>query len=400
MKAAVWVAGAFLALAPAALVGQTLEVGAETSVGGRFFPESPLFAGQKGARLSPSLTFAPELEIESDNGRWLLVGEGFFRLDAHDGRRSHVDVRELGVSYFGDRVTAFIGAGQVFWGVTEVRHLVDIVNQVDAVEDLDGEDKLGQPMVSLTLESDWAVVDLYLLPYFRERTFPDADARLRGPLPMQSDAVFAADQGRWNADVAARAFQTYGALDLGISFFRGTSREPRFGVAPVAGGAAELAPAYDVIDQVGLDAQWTGARTLLKLEAMTRGGHEERLYAFTGGLEHTLYQVFGSDGDVGIVGEVMFDSRGDGAPPTLFEHDVFLGARWAWNDVADTSVLGGPMVDLSTGETLVLLEVERRVGSDWSLSTDARLFPHTDAGSVMDGVRRDGFVSIALTRYF
>lgn len=404
-NAAARVAGALVALAPALVAGpaeapgQTVDVGADVSVESRFFPERPLFADQKAARVSPSLAVAPGIEVEIGDGRWLVVGEGFARLDAHDANRSHVDVRELGLSYLGDRFTAFAGVGQVFWGVTEVRHLVDIVNQVDAVEDLDGEDKLGQPMVSLTLESDWGVLDAYLLPYFRERTFAGSDARLRGPLPVRDDARFTSGQGHWSADVALRGFRTFGPLDLGMSFFRGTSREARFDLSRMA-GEVRLTPEYDRIDQVGIDAQWTGASTLLKLESMTRGGHGERIYAVTGGVEHTLYQVLGTDGDLGIVAEAMYDSRGQGAPSTLFDHDAFLGGRWAWNDIADTSVLGGPMVDLSTGETLFLLEVERRIASDWSLASDVRLFLHTDAGSLMDGVRRDGFVAVALTRYF
>ena len=140
--------------------------------------------------------------------------------------------------------------------------------------------------------------------------------------------------------------------------------------------------------------------TLLKLEAMTRGGHGERIYALTSGIEHTLYQVFGTDGDLGIVAEAMFDSRGRDAPITLFEHDAFLGGRWAWNDVMDTSVLAGPMVDLSSGETLLLLELQRRVGDRWSVSADGRFFAHTADGSLMDGVRRDGFLSVTVRRYF
>jgi len=400
MRTVTRVAGTVLGLVPAAVAGQSIEVGGRISSEIRLFPEAPLFAAQEGAWVSPSVAFAPELEIESENRRWRLVGEGFFRLDAHDDNRSHIDVRELGVSYLGDRFTAFAGAGQVFWGVTELRHLVDVVNQVDLVEDLDGEDKLGQPMASLTLERDWGVLDIYLLPYFRERTFPGRDARLRGPLPVRRQAANAAGQGRWNADFAVRAFRSVGNLDLGVSFFRGTSREPRFGAVPTTLGGLELVPEYDRIDQVGVDAQWTGASTLFKLEAMSRGGHPERIHAITGGIEHTLYQVFGTDGDLGIVAEVVLDSRGDAAPPTLFDHDAFLGGRWALNDAADTDVLGGSMVDLSTGETLVLLEAERRVGFDWSIRADARLFLHTAAASLMDGVRQDGFISISMTRYF
>jgi hypothetical protein len=400
MRAAALLLGVALALTPGWGSGQVVEARAELGASVRGFPETPLFGDQTSSRLSPSFVFVPELLVESDDGRWRLLAEGFVRMDAHDSNRSHMDVRELGVTYLGDRFTAFAGLGQVFWGVTEARHLVDVVNQVDGVEDLDGEDRLGQPMVSLTLEGDWGALDLYLLPYFRERTFPDANARLRGPLPMADEPVYTSGQGRWSPGFAARFFRTAGALDLGLSVFKGTSREPRLTPATDGEGAPVLQSEYDEIDQVGLDAQWTGENTLLKLEAITRGGHGERLYSVSGGVERTLYQIFGSDGDLGLLAEAMYDSRGSGAPPTLFEHDVFVGGRWALNDISDTSVLGGPLIDVTTGETLVLLEAERRIGSAWRLSLDLRLFGNTDRGSLVHGVRRDGFVSLSLLRYF
>jgi hypothetical protein len=394
------VLAAALAFHPAAASAQTVSVRAEAGGATRVFPGAPLFGGQTSSRLSPSVVFAPEVVVESDGGKWSLVAEGFLRLDAHDGNRSHVDARELGLEYLGDSFTAFVGVGQVFWGVTEVRHLVDVINQVDAVEDLDGEDKLGQPMMTVTLEGDWGALDLYYLPYFRERTFPDDDARLRGPLPIEGEGVYASGQGRWHPGFAGRAFRTFGAVDLGVSAFRGTSREPRFAVSTNEQGHTVLRPQYDVIDQIGLDAQWTGERTLLKLEALTRGGHGARLYAVTGGLEHTVYQVLGSDGDLGLLGEIMLDSRGHEAPPTIFEHDVFVGARWALNDVSDTSVLGGPLVDVRSGEVVVLLEGQRRIGSAWRVSGEARLFGNTNPGSFTHGIRNDGFVSVSLTRFF
>jgi len=54
-----------------------------------------------------------------------------------------------------------------FWGVTEFQHLVDIINQTDLVENIDTEDKLGQPMINLALINDWGTVDLFIMPYFR-----------------------------------------------------------------------------------------------------------------------------------------------------------------------------------------------------------------------------------------
>ena len=80
----------------------------------------------------------------------------------------------------------------MFWGVTELRHLVDIINQTDLVENLDGEQKLGQPMVQLTLLKDWGTLDFFAMPYFRERTFtgPDGRPRPRSPSRFSTRSVW------------------------------------------------------------------------------------------------------------------------------------------------------------------------------------------------------------------
>lgn len=66
-----------------------------------------------------------------------------------------------------------------FWGVAEARHLVDIINQTDEVENFDREDKLGQPMINLALINNWGTLDFFLLTGFRDRTFPGREGRLR-----------------------------------------------------------------------------------------------------------------------------------------------------------------------------------------------------------------------------
>jgi len=47
-----------------------------------------------------------------------------------------------------------VGINSVFWRVVESNHLVDILNQTDLIEDIDGEEKLGQPMISLSTQQD------------------------------------------------------------------------------------------------------------------------------------------------------------------------------------------------------------------------------------------------------
>lgn len=391
---AVWWLGLTLATP---VQGQQLRgsIGMET----RVFTNGPAFPGQGDFVASPSLILEPELVWENPRGTFQARAAPFLRLDAHDARRTHADVREAGIRLLADGWTLFAGVGKVFWGKAEAHHLVDIVNQTDLVERLDGEAKLGQPMLNATVERDWGGIDLFLLPYARERTFPDADGRLRGQLPVLDRADYEAASGRWHPDVAARWSYYAGEVDLAVSAFRGTSREPVFMLEGDAGQQA-LRPYYALVNQLSVDAQWTRGATLWKVEALTRGGHGDRFAATVAGLEHTFFGVGQSPQDLGVLAEVMLDGRGPEAPPTIFDHDVFAGIRWAWNDVADTSILAGPMIDYRTGETVSRVEATRRVGDRWVAEVEVNWIAWTDRGSPLHGLRRDDTLTLRLQRYF
>ena len=388
-------------LAPAAVGGQTLT--GEAAVETRWFPESPLFASQRDVSISPSFFFEPELGLDWMDGNLRFDARAFLRVDGHDDRRTHGDLRELSLTLLTDRWTIMAGFGRVFWGVTEVNHLVDIVNQTDAVEDIDNEDKLGQPMVSVTRVGDLGALDVYWLPYFRERTFPDSRGRLRGPLPVTERAAYESDAEEWQQGFAARWSHVLGSVDFALSTFRGASREP---LLLPAGGATEgtppsaVRPFYATIDQTAVEVQWTRDATLWKLEAMTRGGHGDRFAALSAGVEYTLYQLFGGASDLGLLSEVMIDGRGRSAPPTLFDNDVFVGARWARNDVADTQVLGGVVVDYEHGDAFGLVEAERRLMEQWTVGLEARILANVEPGSFVDALRRDSFATLRISRFW
>jgi len=365
----------------------------------RVFPESPGFAGQRSSTVSPSFAMEPEVVWDTRGGALRMRLKPFFRFDSDDGSRTHFDLREANALYLGTGWTVLAGFGKVFWGKTESRHLVDVINQDDGVEDIDGEDKLGQPMINFTLEKDWGAIDFFYLPYFRERTFPGSRARLRGALPPPDDAVYESSAGRWHPDFAVRWTYYTGALDLAVSAFRGTSREPI--LEPVFGPESlRLQARYNVIDQVSFDGQWTRGATLLKLETMTRGGHGNRFLATVAGLEHTFFNVGPGSADLGILGEVMLDGRGSDAPFTPFDHDVFGGFRLALNDVADTSILGGATVDWKSGETIGILEAERRFGSRWVVEMEARWLINTQQNDPLYSLRRDSYLTLRVSRYF
>ena len=145
----------------------------------RFFTQNSQFPGQKG-NFEISLIINPEFRVESKNGNHKFSFIPFARIDSRDGARSHFDIRE---AYWLVSVGDFeilTGFNRVFWGVAESRHLVNIINQSDGVEDLDQEDYLGQPMINITTFQDFGTIDLFILPGFRERTFPGSEGRFRG----------------------------------------------------------------------------------------------------------------------------------------------------------------------------------------------------------------------------
>lgn len=365
----------------------------------RLFPESPQFPDQFET-FQPSAIFEPELSYESGDGRHLFAVTPFARLDAQDGERTHADLREGYWQYVGDSWDVLVGVNQVFWGVTESRHLVNVINQIDSVEDLDEEDFLGQPMVNIGVQEDWGRVDLFLMSGFRLRTSPGRDGRLRGPLPVDDDpddARFESDLGRARPEAALRYSQFFGDWDVGLHVFHGTGREPRF--APNAVGDA-LVPSYDVITQGGLDLQLTEDAWLWKLEALARGGQGEVFGAAVGGFEYTIFQIFESSADLGLLAEGLYDGRDSDVFPAVLDNDVFVGARLALNDVQDTQVLAGVITDVTDGSSSLRVEAERRLGESWKVELEAQAFFAVDGSNNLAGFENDSLVTLRISRFF
>ncbi len=383
-----------------------LDVGLQT----RSYPERGL-AGQD--RFQPSASVRLEYHRSWHDGRSGITVTPFLRLDADDDERTHADLREAFYTRVGDDWELHLGARQIFWGVTEFNHLVDIINQTDLVENIDGEDKLGQPMAQLSLVRDWGIVDVFLLGGFRERTFPGEDGRLRGALPVDGDAArYASGAGRDRIDGAVRWSHHVGPVNFGLHHFSGTGREPQY-LAELRDGALVLVPEYHVIDQTGFDGQALLGDWAWKLEAFTRSGDGDRFAAVTAGFERTLVGVFGSRADLGLVAEYMYDERDEAAFNTLFEHDLALGARWRSNDVADTTALFGVIWDVNTDEYVLSLEASRRLGASWLAVVEGRVFggapgldPDMPPTQLLDGeyksrsLQDDDYLQLELTRYF
>ncbi len=239
-----------------------------------------------------------------------------------------------------------------------------------------------------------------MLPGFRERTFPGREGRLRPPLTVDTDlTTYEADAEEWHVDWAARWSHTLGAFDLGLSHFSGTNREPRFVPVSSASGEPTLAPRYSLIDQTGFDGQAITGSWLWKLEVVNRQAKDDRYAARTGGVEYIFSNLRGAGVDVGVLGEYLWDERGaDAASP--FEDDLFVATWVALNDVQDTAILAGALIDRDTRGASALVEASRRVGGSWKLSIEARGVFGTDPADPLHAFRQDDTLRVDLARYF
>lgn len=392
----VLVAGLFLALGwPLCAIS----VGFEGNVSGswRYFPVS---ADPLQTEYELSLTAAPRVLHEWDDSRQQFTFAPFAHLYLRDEESSHVDVRDLSVQWMRPAWELRVGIRQVFWGVTESQHLVDIINQMDLVENPDGEEKLGQPMLNLALISDAGTLDLFVLPYFRERTFPGVEGRLRlQPRPLTDQALYESEDEEYHTDYALRWYRSVGVWDIGASYFDGTTREPL--LLPVVTGAGEsvLLPYYPLIEQTGLDVQATIGAWLLKLEAIRRTGFVQPYYAAIPGFEYTVSGILESPADLGLLFEYLYDERGDEAT-TPFEDDTMLGLRLSLNDAQSTSVLLAAIIDNSDRAVAYSLEASRRLSDQWKLLVEARAFEHTQPDDLLHFFRRDDYLQIDIAYYF
>lgn len=374
-----------------------------TGVEGRVFFQEGLFPKQHD---EPQLSIYSEIELDGDTAIGDIKLKLFARGDNQDSERSHFDVREAyWRQSYGD-LDVLLGINQVFWGVTESRHLVNVVNTIDAVENLDGEDYLGQPMLNLTWFKDFGKFEAFLLPFHRALPFSGSESRfLITELPIKNDAVYLDNAAENYLSTALRYSHYFDDWDVGLHYFHGVSREaigfdvngdvtvvPDVGVFPNS-----LTPVYEIINQVGMDVQLTSDDWLYKLESIIRGSKSETFAAMTGGFEYSIYQLFESDKDLGMILEYSYDGREQDA---LMNNDLFSGLRLAFNDTQSTEILAGVITDVEDGSTSVRIEAERRLGDSWKVELEGQLFETSQSSNPIYTLRQDDFVALRLNYYF
>ncbi len=362
----------------------------EISFENRSFNEQGLFGQEKN---HSSFTLSPEFYFESEDQNISFTFKPKIRRDSKDDERNLFDIQDLSLIKVKNTHEIRIGIRRDFWGVTETVHRVDIINQTDQVDSFDGEDKLGQPMLNLSLERDWGVLDLYALIGFRERTFAGKEGRLRAPFLIDTNSVmYESGAENLRTDFAFRWSQSYRDLELALSHFSGTAREPEI----INKNENLKVPYYGIIDQTGLEILYIVGGLAIKIEAITRSGQDDRFSAATAGFEYTQIGILSSRLDLGWIAEFNYDDRYEKSP-------LALGTRLTFNDIHDSQILSGILRHEETGETNVFVEASRRIKNCCRLSFESIYFNGGNDSNTLPNMfkylRKDDFIRFEFIYY-
>lgn len=342
----------------------------------------------------PSISITPSWRWDvSDNADVTLTP--YFRYDNMDDDRTHADIREFKYLIYWQDYELSLGIDKVFWGVTESAHLVDVINQVDSVESPDNEEKLGQPVAHFSSIKDWGTLEAFILPYFRERTYPGVSGRLRPQLPINvNKAEYESSDKQKHIDYALRYSTTVDEWDIGLSYLQGTDWDPYLLVR-----GAELIPYYAQMQFTGVDIQGIVGDWIWKLEATYKDSYQD--YAsLDSGFEYTKVGIFDSTWDMGLLSEYLYDSRGTGSQ-AIGQNDLFMGMRLSVNDMDSTTLLLGVSQDLDDRATRYYkLEGSTRLTQDVSLDINSLIVQSESVIDPLYSLRNDDYIEMILKYYF
>ena len=86
--------------------------------------------------------------------------------------------------------------------------------------------------------------------------------------------------------------------------------------------------------------------------------------------------------------------------PAVFNDDLGMGARFAFNDAQSTAVLAGLIIDRNNGGKFINVEASRRLGESWLLELQGRFFMDISHSDPAYSFNRDDYMELFLTYNF
>jgi len=388
--------------------------------------ESRVFYPDDDARTDVgNVAVAGRLQLDAENDAVAARGRMFSRLDPYDGGRTRIVPEDIWVQGELEPVRLRVGFQMLNWSATEAFHPADIINSRILDGSFENPEKLGEPMASLRVEIPLGNIELLAMPVFTAPVLPSGRSRLNvggagltlGPaLLLGRDGKI--DDSRWQPQWAAQIQQGWGDADVSVHVVQHIDRSAPLVVFDP--GSLQVRPVYQALTQVGGTYQQVFGQLLVKVEAAYRRFDRSYLEASTYGpvpkrdhilaalgFEQAVEGVNGAELALLLEGQVLIPTVDDfpKLQKPLFEHDVLIGMRHAWNDEQSRSLLFTAILDVTDPQRLVIGPAyAQRLGESWGLTAGLRLLRYppknTNAPVLYENLHDAHQVYCDIKRYF
>jgi hypothetical protein len=281
------------------------------------------------ARADVGETFAAALE-----GAGACCGNDWFNL------------KQLHGSYSSQNMRLLVGYDVLSWGKTTLYSPVNSINAIDYREDITGQQKRGQFIVSAkAADLLGGTAELVLVPENQEDELPEFTTGM--PLRMVKAETDASSGG-----AALRYSKNINGFHMGISAHEMVAHQRQvLGMQLTPAGVA-LLTSQPRARFVGFELQKDLSSALIFSADLAAGRHQvlrsapkKDFHAYSLGLDYSMPFAFSDEHLANLVLEKHYDSR-DSLAPSFYQDDWYLGLTYALNDVANTLFRAGVIKDM------------------------------------------------------
>lgn len=325
------------------------------------------------------------LDLSYGSGPWKTALRGYGRWDATDSDRNFASFEEAWVAYRTSKWHFRAGYQMLNWSATEAFHPADSINARNWDSRVENPEKRGEPMVSLARQMARGELTAYWMSFSTPNHMPSQASRLNfaagqawsGTRYLDHDGSLSKSErsNQWGL----RYTVNIGDGDLALHYLDHRERQ-QFGVA-FDTSTNSLHPLLFEVREWGLTHQHVIDAWVLKIEAaykdyprqdLAPGILDQTQTAF--GVEYGWITGSGASATVLFEGQTLLGlNKTNRAAASLFQRDVLLGYRHAFNDIKSREVLVSLIVDLERQtELLFNAQYAQRINDVFSLTIGLR----------------------------
>jgi len=343
----------------------------------------------KDNKHSTNYTLEQQLKFSYQKDRFNSVIEVYAQEDtkdylkAKDNERSFIRLNELYFEYESDSYKISLGQNIKFWGALEVENIVDLFNTRDGRSDPFKIDKLGAYNISYSYfleDGDFSIIAKLYEQEIKMARYPymysilNENEFLNDKLKTEKSDNRASLYLSYNSTVYGDEY----SLDYALIYENGYDSQRYF-----TKNANQYTQHAYLVNKIMTYNTLVYNSTLYKLEALYTDVIDEKKVSdyihLAFGVEHTL-DALENGHEIGLISEYYYydtlqDNKFNDIDLSIsFQNDLFLGFRYSFKDVADSSIVGGVILDKEYDEQSYYVEYETRIDDIFKLKADYRYF--------------------------